>query len=73
MLDPACDDTQTMSSMVQLLPHVSRPGLVGQPSAEPKFHRRSSVARTKPSTHALACPGGPQPGSRSLAPEMTTR
>lgn len=59
--------------MFHPFPHASRPMLCGQPSAEPKFHSRRGVEPTNALTHARARAGGPQPGSRSLAPEMAIR
>lgn len=73
-LGPACDDTHNTSSIVQPLLHVRSVDTdCGHPSAEPKFHNRNDDARTNPSTHERACPGGPQPGSKSTAAEMDTR
>ena len=43
---PASVDTHATSSMVQPLLHRTPPTDCGQPSAEPKFHRRRFVAAT---------------------------
>ena len=52
---PAWVDTHSTSSIVQPLLQVSLAETVwGQPSAEPKFHSRTRVVATYPSTHALA-------------------
>ena len=74
MFGPACADTHKTSSIVHPLLQV-RSELIdcGQPSAEPKFHKREFVVRTYPSTHARAWPGGPQPGSKSTEPDTTVR
>lgn len=74
MFGPAWAETQMTSSIVQLFPHVILVVTVGQPSADPKFHRRIvGSVRTNPSTQARACPDGPHPGSRSFAAETVTR